>query len=75
MEGLDFPGATVDEGPPASAEDMGWIWPGKIPHASEQLSPGAATTDCALQLLKHESLESVLHNKRSHCNDKPARCN
>ena len=45
MEGLDFPGATVDESPPASAEDMGWIWPGKIPHASEQLSPGAATAE------------------------------
>ena len=49
---------------PASAGDMGSIpGPGRIPHAVEQLSPWATTTDPT-------SLEPVLRNKRSHCNGK-----
>ena len=87
-------------------------WCGKIPHAAEQLSPCATTTElcalepvshnywaCALepmshnywawalepvshnywahvpQLLKPTCLEPVLHNERSHGNEKPAHCN
>ena len=30
---------------------------------------------CVLQLLKPACLEPVLHNKRSHCSEKPAHCN
>ena len=43
-------------------------WSGKIPHAVEQLSPCATTTEPTC-------LEPVLHNKRSHCNEKPAHHN
>ena len=36
----------------------------------------ATTTEaCEPQLLKPARLEPVLHNKRSHCNEKPAHCN
>ena len=42
----------------------------------EQLNPCATTTEPdnraqELQLLKPEHLESMLHNKRNHCNEKP----
>ena len=49
-------------------------WSEKIPHAWEQLSPSTTTTKTALvrQLLKPVNLEPVLHNKRGHCNEKPA---
>ena len=70
-------------------------WSGKIPHATEQLSPCITTTEPVLwsplattpepashnywapvpQLLKPAHLEPVLHNKRSHCNEKPAHRN
>ena len=63
-------------------------WPGKIPHAAEQLSPCATTTEpvlyspCATttearapQLLKPAHLEPALCNERSHRNEKPAHCN
>ena len=43
-------------------------WSGKIPHAAEQLSPCATTTEPAF-------LEPVLRNKRSHCNGKPTHHN
>ena len=68
----DFPGGTVDKNPPVSAGEMVWSlvqedW--KIPHALEQLSPWATTTEPALyrfqelQPLKPMSREPVLHNK------------
>ena len=41
---------------------------GKIPHAAEQLSPCATTAEPVC-------LEPMLHNKRSHCNEKPMHCN
>ena len=63
-------------------------WSGKIPHATEQLSPCATTTElCAVepashnygahvpQLLNPTCLEPVLCNKRSHRNERPAHCN
>ena len=62
-------------------------WSGKIPHAVEQVSPCATTRACALepvshnywarvpQLLKPAHLEPVLHNERSHRNEKLMHCN
>ena len=44
----------------------------RIPHAKEQLSSGTTTTQLTCcQLLKPMCLQPVLHNKRSHCNEKP----
>ena len=53
---------------------------GKIPHAAEQLSPCATTTEPVLQSLRATTpeprrLEPVLCNKRSHRNEKPMRHN
>ena len=55
-------------------------WSGKIPHAAEQLSPCATTTEPALQSPRATTtepacLESMLRNKRSHHNEKPAHSN
>ena len=58
-----------------------WSW--KIPHAAEQLSPCATTTEpvhhtyrgCAPQLPKPVCLEPMLRNKRSHRNEKPTQGN
>ena len=44
-------------------------WSGKIPRATEQLSPRATTTEA------HTLPEPVLLNKRSHRNQKPAHRN
>ena len=46
-------------------------WSRKIPH----ISPCATTTEPTLQLLKPTHLELLLHNKRDHCNEKPAHRN
>ena len=43
----DFPGSTEVKNPPASAGFEPWS--GKIPHAAEQLSPCATTTEPGLQ--------------------------
>ena len=55
-------------------------WSGKIPHAAGQLSSCSTTTECVLHSLGATAtelmcLQSVLHNKRSHRNEKPAHCN
>ncbi|KAJ8777852.1 hypothetical protein J1605_014109 [Eschrichtius robustus] len=51
-------------------------WSGKIPHATEQLSLCATTTEARVpQLLKLTRLEPVLHNKRIHRNEKPTHRN
>ena len=43
-----FPGGAVVKNPPANAGDTGSKpWSGKIPHAAEQLSPCATTTEPA----------------------------
>ena len=59
------------------------LWTGKLPHAVEQQSPGATTTEpvfeslCAapteawVPRLLNPTLELVLHNKRSHHKEKP----
>ena len=45
-KGFDFPSGTVDGNLPANAEDMGSIpGPGIAPHAVEQLSLCATTTE------------------------------
>ena len=45
----DFPGGAVVKNSPASAGEPGFEpWSGKIPHAVEQLSPCATTTEPAL---------------------------
>ena len=41
---LDFPGGTVDKNLPASADRFS-PWSGKIPHAAEQLSTCATSTE------------------------------
>ena len=59
-------------------------WPGKIPHAMEQLSPntssiepvlespGATTAETTCRSYWHpQALEPVSCNKRSHCREKP----
>ena len=43
---LGFPGGMAGKNPPANAGDTGF-WSGKIPHAQEQLSPCATTTEAA----------------------------
>ena len=44
-----FPGGAVVKNPPANAGDTGFeAWSGKIPHAAEQLSPRATTTEAFL---------------------------
>ena len=46
---LDFPGGPVVKNPPANAGGQGFDpWSGKMPHAAEQLSPCATTTEPAL---------------------------
>ena len=44
----DFPGGSVVKNPPANAGDTGSSPGQKIPHAVEQLSPCATTTEPAL---------------------------
>ena len=44
----DFPRGTVVKNLPANAGDTGSSWSGKIPHAAEQLSPCATTTEPVL---------------------------
>ena len=63
-----FPGGAVVENLPANAGGHGFKpWSGKIPHAAEQLSPWATTTEPA-------RLEPVLCNKRGRDSERPAHC-
>ena len=65
----DFRGGTVVKNPPANAGDMGSSpGPGRshMPQSNYARAP---------QLLKTTCLEPVLHNKRSHRNEKPAHHN
>ena len=48
------------------------VWELRFPHASGQQSLWATTTEpVVLRLRKPRCLESVIYNKRSHCNEKP----
>ena len=84
----DFPGGTVVKNPPANAGDMGSSPVREDPTCSRTAKPvGHNCWACALeptshnywarvpQLLKPTHLEPVLHNKRSHCNEKPVHHN
>ena len=61
----DFPGGVAVKNPSANAGHRFNPWSGKIPHAMEQLSPCATTTEPTSLLLKPARLEPVL------CNEKP----
>ena len=67
--------------PPANAGDPGSFWSGKIPHATaEQLSPWTTAPGPVLWSPQATTVEvctpePMLHNKRSRCNEKPARHN
>ena len=64
---LDFPGGLVVKNLHASVGDMAsMLGLGRIPHATEHLSPCAATTKPVLQLLRPASLEPMLCNRRGH---------
>ena len=73
-----FPGGPVVTNSPCNARDTGLI-PGlgrsHMPW-SNQACESQLLSQCSRagepQLLKPEHLEPVLHNKRSHCNEKPA---
>ena len=76
----DFPGGAVVKNLPANAGGHRFdLWSGKIPHAEEQLSLHATTTEpvrhnysaCVPRLLKPGCLQPVIHNRRTHCNEKP----
>ena len=61
-----FPGGSVITNPPANAGDTGLIPDLGRSHMPLGLVP---------QLLSPQGLETVLHNKISHCNKKPAHHN
>ena len=75
----DFPGGTVVKNPPANAGDTGSSpGPGRshMPRSNQAHGPQLLSSrTCEPQLLKPAHLEPVLHNKRSHHNEKPARRN
>ena len=56
----DFLGGAVVKNPPANAGFN--PWPGKIPHATEQLSPCTTTTEPALYSLRPTTTEPAHHN-------------
>ena len=74
----DFPGGAVVKNPPANAGDTGSSpGPGRshMPWSNEARAPqllSLRSRTREAQLLKTTRLEPVLHNKRSHCNEKPA---
>ena len=85
-----FPGGSVVKNPPSNEGDAGSTcgWGTKIPHTTEQLSPCTSTSELALRGLwartteatfcsywSLHALESVLCNKRSHCNERPSHHN
>ena len=58
-KGRDFSGGPVVNSSLAIAGDMGVI-PGKIPHATEHLSPGTATREAAAMRSPHTTIMSSL---------------
>ena len=69
-----FPGGLVIKNSPANAGDMGSIPnSGKIPHVVGKLSPWTtATKSTCHSCWSPHALEPVLHNKRSHHNERAA---
>ena len=77
----DFPGGTVVKNLPANSGDTGSSpglgrphMPWSISARSPQLL-SLCSRACMSQLLKPTCLEPMLHNKRSHHNEKPTYCN
>ena len=66
----DVPSGPVVKNLPANEGDTSSIPSGKIPHALKQLSP--CTRACTLESGSHNYWKPTLHNKRTHCNEKPA---
>ena len=54
---MDFLGGRVIGNSPANAGDMFNLWSGKIPHATEQLSPHTTTTEPVVQGLRGATTE------------------
>ena len=77
----DFPGGAVVKNPPAHAGDTGSSpGPGRSHMSrSNQARAPQLLSLCSRalkpQLLKPTCLEPMFHNKRSHCNEKPAHHN
>ena len=65
----DFSGGPVVKNLPANAGDTG-----SIPCPGRSLLPQGNSAHVP-QLLKPQCLKPVLHNKRSHSNEKPSHCN
>ena len=79
----DFPGDPMVKNPPANARDTGSI-PGlalglesrKIPYFMGATKPmGHNYGACTLHLLKPVCLQPILHNRKSHHNEKSTHCN
>ena len=67
-ETWDFPGGSVVKNPPANAgENRFDPWSRKVPHAVEQLSPWATTTEPALYSPRATATEPTRHNYWSPC--------
>ena len=77
----DFPGGAVVKNPPANAGDTGPSpGPGRshMPRNNEARAPqllSLPSRACEPPLLKPACLEPILHNKRSHHNEKPVHPN
>ena len=73
----EFPGGPVVNRPPAQCRGPRFDpWSKKIPHAVGQLTLYTTATDPVCHDYGSlRTLEPVLHNKTSHCNEKPAHCN
>ena len=75
-QALGFPVGSVVKNLPANAGDSFNPWSRKIPHAIEQISPCTTTTEPMCRTYRSRcALETMLHNKRSHHNEKPTHCN
>ena len=71
-ESRDFPGGAVVKNPPANAGDTVWALVREDPTCRGATKPMSHKYWAhAPQLLKPTRLEPVLHNKRSHSNEKP----
>ena len=73
----DFLGDRVDKNLPAKAGDTGLIsgLGSTRLRATQACVPATITELPVLQLLKPGHLKPILHNRRSHCNEKPENFN
>ena len=66
-----FPGGAVVKNPPANAGDVFKPWSGKIPHATEQLSPCATSTERMLYSPCATTAEAHVPRARALQQEKP----